>query len=71
MEKLTTTSMIEIINSFLDDEQIERLKPLFKSYERLEIARLKSAYSNGKLDLVLENGNDSDSYINKKYIIND
>lgn len=71
MEKLTTTSMIEIINSFLEDEQIERLKPLFKSYERLEIARLKAAYAHGRLDLVLNNDNDSDTYIKNKFIIND
>lgn len=71
MENLTTTSMIEIINSFLDDEQIERLKPLFKSYERLEIARLKAAYANGRLDLVLNTGNDSDTYIKNKFILND
>ena len=71
MENLTTTSLIEIIKSFQDEEQNQKMESLFKSFERLEIARLKSAYAHGRLDLVLNNGNDSDSYIKNKFIIND
>lgn len=71
MENLTTTSLIEIIKSLQDEEQNKKMEKLLKSYERLEIARLKCAYTSGRLDMLLGNDNDMDSYIKNKYIIND
>lgn len=67
MDTLVSTSLIDFIKNYLTDEQIGKLEETFKSYELLEVARLKSAYSMGRLDYALKNDSDSETYINNKY----
>lgn len=69
MEKLTSTSLIEMLKNYLDTEQQEKLEDLFKSYERLEISRLRSAYAAGAFDMVMDKTSDVDSYIKNKFEI--
>lgn len=66
MDKLVSTSLIEMIKYYLDDEQKENLNELFKSYEALEVSRLRGAYSRGALDCI-SGVKDTDSYIENKY----
>lgn len=67
MDTLVSTSLIEMLKYYLDTEQLEKLDHLFKSYERLEIARLKNAYAHGALDHCMNDSSDAESYINNKY----
>lgn len=67
MDTLVSTSMIEFIKNFLTNEEFNKLEETLKTFEVLEVARLKSAYSMGRLDYALNNPSDSETYINNKY----
>ena len=67
MDTLVSTSLIEFIKNYLTDEEINKLEETLKTFEVLEVARLKSAYSMGRLDYALNNPSDSETYINNKY----
>lgn len=67
MDTLVSTSLIEMLKYYLDAEQLEKLDHLFKSYERLEIARLKNAYAHGALDNCMNDISDAEGYIKNKF----
>lgn len=67
MDQLVSTSLIEMLNHHLDAEQIKKLNHLFKTYEGLELARLKGAYAHGALDYCMNNGKNANDYIKEKY----
>lgn len=67
MDTLVSTSLIEFMKNFLTNEEFNKLEDTLKTFENLEVARLKSAYSMGRLDCALKNESDSETYINNKY----
>lgn len=67
MDTLVSTSLIEMLKYYLDADQLEKFDQLFKSYERLEIARLKNAYAHGALDHCMNDICDAADYIKNKY----
>jgi hypothetical protein len=72
MEELTTTTLINFLKEhYLNEEDLINLQDFFESYQQLEIARLRSAFSSGRLEQLKGSDTTGKDYVNNKYKIYD
>lgn len=68
MEELATTMLINFLKEhYLNEEDLIKLQDFFESYQQLELARLRSAFSCGRLEQVKNSDTTGQDYVNNKY----
>ena len=68
MEELATTMLINFLKEhYLNEEDLIKLQHVFQSYQRLELARLRSAFSCGRLEQVKDSDTTGQDYVNNKF----
>ncbi|MFY7988746.1 MAG: hypothetical protein ACOVNP_07690 [Flavobacterium sp.] len=69
MEELTTTMLINFFKEhYLNEEDLINLQDFLESCQRLELARLRSAFDCGRLEQLKNSDTTGQDYVNNKYV---